>query len=920
MIVRREQRARALDAIRPDALFDPQWYLSAYPDVAAVTQNGWGHFVAHGEREGRAPGPSFDPEFYRRTHLPLEGEHPFTHYVTQGRLRGHAPRAVAVTAAQSAFAMRAALQGRVNPVLLVGNDARSAGGPLLLLEVARRLRARGRSPVFLLKQGGPLFDRFAALGPTMIADEGWDLAALGAALPVDLPILANTAWGALLVERLGVAERSTVLVHEMPDYLVAQDLLVPVSRARVVVASMPVIEAELARLLAPAPRLETIIPGVRAPTPSKRGERRVRRRLAAEFGPPSRVFLGAGYADERKGFDLFLDAAQKIAAGDRHATFVWLGELSGWARSLADEALSEGLRLALPGFRTDADDWYAATDVYLLTSRQDPGPTTVMNAASVGVPFVGLDADIGLRALADVIAATGEFVADTDALAARAQDVARASSVESRARRASFVRSYQSLDRYVDSLEDVVADGGSADTRIGFAGRLRVHVRLASLRVLHSNVLPRLVHRAGSAALQAIRLVRRRVPVVAAHAAALIKRTLVSVAVVQAPGLRGTLVQPPELVCGDANTIVRLVPGDRIWVENSRLLAVMPEQADLHIVRRAGEPPWPLVRELESSARRIARVTQYDADAPPRWARTGGRPPRPRRGSGVGGVPHPSVTLAPHGSIRLSRSIGVFVHAYYVELAVQIAERLAVIDHPFSLYVSTTDESRAEQIRSLLPAATVRVFPNQGRDIAPKVFGFAPEHAAHDVVLHLHTKRSPHRSDLSGWLSHILDCLLPSPEGVAAILALLTETDRVGMVSPALHPSLGETVQWGPNRAIAEVVTWGKGWPALPESDRLAFAAGSMFWARSSALIPVQQLEVPTSAFSDSPETDGTLAHAVERLIGVSCGVAGYDQVFVNPVAASAGETAASRPLTPAEVERVLRRSRGFRHDGRRNV
>lgn len=918
MGTRHSSRTRELDASRPDALFDPGWYLSTYPDVAALTGNGWAHFVSHGEREGRAPGPSFDPDFYRRTHLPLEGTHPFTHYVTQGRIRGYAPMAVEVTAPQSRLAMRAALHDRLNAVLLIGNDARSAGGPLLLLEIARRMRARGRSPLFLLKQGGPLFDRFAALGPTMIADEGWDLAALGAELPADLPVLANTAWGALLVEGLGVADRSAVLVHEMPDYLVAQDLLGPLSRARVVVASMPVMEAELARILEPTPRLHTIIPGVRTPIPSRGGERRVRRRLAAQFGHISHIFLGAGYADERKGFDLFLDAARKIAAEDAQATFVWLGELSGWARRLADRAVSQGLRLALPGFRTDADDWYAATDVYLLTSRQDPGPTTVMNAASVGVPFVGLDADIGLRALDDVVAATGEFVVDTAAVATRAQAVALTGSTQERARRASFVRSYQSLDRYVDSLEGIIAeDGSSTVVRVAWGERMRVRTRLALLRVRHSTLLPRIVQRAGGDLRRTALTVRKRLPVLAAHTAGLITRRLVSVAVVQEPGAKGTPVRPADAQDeDDVRTIARLAPGDRVWLDGPRLLSMMPQDADLHILRHASEAPWSLVRELESSARRIARVTQYDAATPPRWARIGGLPPHPRRGRGVGAVPHPSVTLAPRESIRLPRSIGVFVHVYYLELAAHIAERLAVIDHPVSLYVSTTDEDKAAQIRALLPEATVRIFPNRGRDIAPKIFGFAPEHAAHDVVLHLHTKRSPHRSDLSGWLAHILDCLLPSAEGVSAILALLSETDRIGMVSPALHPSLGGTAQWGPNRVIAEAVTWGKGWPALPENDRLAFAAGSMFWARASALRPVQQLEVPAEAFRESRETDGTLAHAVERLIGVSCGVAGFDQVFVAPPSDFSGDAMRAKPLTLREVERAVRRGRGFRHDG----
>lgn len=900
----------ALDATRPDALFDSAWYLAAYDDVAAVTRNAWGHFVDYGEREGRAPGPGFDPEFYRRTHLALEGTLPFTHFVAHGRTRGFAPRAVEVTAEQSRFAIGAALWGRLNPVLLVGNDARSAGAPLLLLEIAQRLRARGRSPVFLLKQAGPLYDRYAALGPVLIADEGWDLPALGAAVPSAVPVLANTAWGALLVDQLGLAARAVVLVQEMPDYLVAHDLLRPVSQARTVITSMPGIEAELARILLPAPRILTITPGLRATHTTRRGERGVRRRLTQDFGRPSRVFLGAGYADERKGFDLFLQAAASIAAREEQATFVWLGELSAWARSLADRALSEGMRLVLPGFREDADDWYAATDVYLLTSRQDPGPTTVMNAASVGVPFVGLDADIGLRALADVISAAGDFVADPAALADRALKVARTESRESRRRRASFVRGYQSLDRYVAALEDVVAEG----KRVSRGGRMRVQGRLALLRIAQSRAVPRLRERASSLARHAVLTLRTLAPAGAAHAAGLVKRGLVSVAVQQTTGPHRAM-EVSSASDDDISTIVALVPGDRIWLRDPQLISVMPEDVDLHILRHRQEPPWPLVRELESSSRRIARIAQYDAARPPTWARSAARPPAPRRRRGAGGVRHHSVTLAPREDIRVGRSIGVFLHVYYVDLVTQIAERLTIIEHPVSLYVSTTDEEKAAQIRRLLPDATVRVFPNLGRDIAPKVFGFAREHDAHDIVLHLHTKRSPHRSDLDGWLAHILSCLLPSPHGVSAILGLLSETERVGMVSPALHPALGPTVQWGANRAIAEVVTWGRGWPALPENDRLAFAAGSMFWARSEALAPLQKLAIPVDAFTETSATDGTLAHAVERLIGVSCGVAGLDHVFVNPAESAPAPARRAEPLTTDEVERLLRRRRrGFRH------
>lgn len=895
----------SLDPTRPDELFDRDWYLRTYPDIAAETEDGWTHFVQYGELEGRSPGPGFDAEYYRRTHLPLEGERPFTHYVAYGRDHGHAPRAMDVDTIQTWHGIRAALSGRLNPVLVVGNDARSAGAPLLLLEIAGRLRSRGWSPVFLLKQGGPLFSRFAALGPTLIADEGWNLPALGAALTEDIPILANTAWGALLVDRLGVASRSVVLIHEMSDYLVAQDLLEPVGHAHTVVASMPRVQNDLQRLLPPGPRLSTIVPGLRTPTATRAGTRRVRQEIANRFGTVGPVYIGAGYADQRKGFDLYLETARTIAGQDASAVFVWLGDLGSWARSLADEAETAGLRLLLPGFRADAGDWYAAAGVYLLTSRQDPGPTTVMDAAGVGTPFVGLNADIGLGDLTEVIEATGEFVADTDTLAARAAALAEAESSASRKRRATFVRKYRSLDTYVDDVERVLVEAAPLRRPLGLSARANVRLRLAFLQLVESRARRETMWATRAFVRRSVQNARNVAPRMAARITVTRSPRLIAIAVAQTDAVS---ILPDSGIADPARTS-ELVGGDRAWLSSPRLLTALSERADLHILRDPDTAPWPLVRELESAAGRIGRVSQHDLSDPPGWVGAGELPPRPRKPLGPSAVPHPSVALTGQPPVRLARPLGIFVHAYYVDVATQIAARLALIDHPYALYVSTVDEQRAEAIRQLLPEATVRVFPNQGRDIAPKVFGFAAEHAAHDVVLHLHTKRSPHRSDLDGWLAYLLDCLLPSEEGIHAILTLFERVERVGMVSPALYSGLGRTASWGPNRAIAEVVTWGKGWGALPEDHQLAFAAGSMFWARSSALRPIQSLAIPAAAFSDSSAPDGTLAHAVERLIGVSCAVAGLDQVFVRPGTASAADGG----LSPAQVARVLQRRRLIR-------
>ncbi|PPF43918.1 hypothetical protein C5B85_12295 [Pseudoclavibacter sp. AY1F1] len=874
-VVRREQPAR-LDASRVDPLFDAEWYGASYPDVAASTMQGWLHFAVHGDAEGRAPGPGFDPSFYRRTYMPLEGENPLAYYSIHGRDEGHAPRRRDLSAAESAAKMREVLGSVRNPVLLVGNDAQRAGAPLLLLGVASRLRLQGWSPIFLLQRAGPLLKRFTSTGPTLIADEGWNLASMGSELPRWTPVLGNTGWGAQLVAELGVSSRALLLIHEMPAYLIEHNLIDALESAHTVVASMPSMQAGLAPALANGTHLRTIVPGLHPPQGTRAGDRMVRAKLRKEFGESSFVFLSAGYADHRKGFDLFLNAAELIAQREPSAVFVWLGEMSAWASALAVAAQKTGLRLCLPGFQVSPADWYAAADVYLLASRQDPGPTTVMDAACVGVPFVGLEADIGLRDIHEVVERTGEFVPNEAALARRALEVAGRETAQSRRARGAFGRGYRSFEAYVDDVIEVLGEVRGETMRLSPAQKVLARAQLATVGALHNPRLRGLLLRGFALPGLVRRRARRVLRSAPAPTPAPRRQRLASVAVVQGEAAGGS-----EATGSDRDSARLIRPGDRGWFAGTSLLSHAGSDLDLRIVRQAGLSPWPLVRDVEDAGARIQRMTQYDATRPPRWVRERSRPPRPRRAVTTGLPPRDAVWFAPAEPVKLARPVGVFVHAYYLDIAVVLAQRLAMLEHPMSVYVSTDTDEKAAQLREIFPEAIVRVFANRGTDVYPKIYGFAAEHADHDVVLHLHTKRSAHSSHLANWLPFLLDCLLPSVGGVNAILGAFASTPSLGMVSPSHFPSLGAATNWGPNRAIAEVLTWGRGWPNLPENGRLIFPAGSMFWARSNALEPLQRLEIPLAAFDDVYRPDGTVAHAVERLLGVSCEAAGLQQLVV---------------------------------------
>jgi len=74
--------AIACDLIRKSDLFDSAWYLDKYPDVAEAGFDPVLHYVRHGAREGRRPGPWFDVGRYLDARENREVIHnPLLHYL-----------------------------------------------------------------------------------------------------------------------------------------------------------------------------------------------------------------------------------------------------------------------------------------------------------------------------------------------------------------------------------------------------------------------------------------------------------------------------------------------------------------------------------------------------------------------------------------------------------------------------------------------------------------------------------------------------------------------------------------------------------------------------------------------------------------------------------------------------------------------
>lgn len=214
--------------------------------------------------------------------------------------------------------------------------------------------------------------------------------------------------------------------------------------------------------------------------------------------------------------------------------------------------------------------------------------------------------------------------------------------------------------------------------------------------------------------------------------------------------------------------------------------------------------------------------------------------------------------------------VAVVVHIFYDELASDIARRLNNIPCAADVFISTTSEAKRESIAKQFSfykngAVEIRIFENRGRDIAPKLIGFADVYARYEFFLHLHSKKTLHAGDrFAHWRDYLYDSLLPSKEGVASILELLADP-KIGIVFSEHLPEMRPLLNWGWNFESASQLLASKK-ISLFQDMTLEFPSGSMFWGRCAALKPLLDLNLQFSDFEqEAGQYDGTLGHAIER-------------------------------------------------------
>ena len=232
--------------------------------------------------------------------------------------------------------------------------------------------------------------------------------------------------------------------------------------------------------------------------------------------------------------------------------------------------------------------------------------------------------------------------------------------------------------------------------------------------------------------------------------------------------------------------------------------------------------------------------------------------------------------------------VAVHCHIFYHDLIDEFRQHLSTVPFDIDVFVSVaTAEAREVCQRELKKVANIGklevvLVPNRGRDLAPMFAQFGNKLKTYDYIGHIQSKKSLYNGGSTlGWREYLLDALFGSTSNVKRIFKLFNENENLGIIYPQAFSQIPYAAfTWLANssegsRLCARMAI------AMPASY-FNFPAGSMFWARMDAMRPLFDLNLSWNDFPEEHgQTDGTTAHALERMLGIVPTATGYETLII---------------------------------------
>jgi glycosyltransferase involved in cell wall biosynthesis len=836
------------DTVRASTLFDTVFYTAQVPLGARLADPAL-HYVLHGEGAGLAPSRDFDPSTYAVLNADVAASrfNRLVHFELYGRREGRRLRHWLDEHAMPPIGDRIDRP----TVLLLLHDANYTGAPILGWNLAKAM-SEWYNVVVVLRRGGVLEHVLGEVAAIVIAAPPVEamsnpqqidcFAERLAAIYRPLYVIANSVeTGPIAIALRHQALPVIALVHEfwpgaksnvrLEFYASCAALIFP---ARIVEqsSSQAFRETRLQRrFILPQgpcmiPRLDRSIArkSFGAPFLTEGDPQRSLDDLLAreQRGVGPFTVIGLGAVEMRKGVDLFMAAATALRAKHPNLPFrfIWVGTWehalgSPYAALLAEQYNRSDLGDQLHFYPAidNLEPVYARADALFLSSRLDPMPNVTIDAACRGIPVVCFDQASG----------TAEVLASDPATKA-------------------LVVPHLDCGAAAEKIAELAHDAGLWDA-------CSKEIRCLALRSFDMKTYAREIDRIGQDSASKFEHMRQ-------------DQRLIEEAVAFDP----LIYFAPDEAPAAAPVAVYLDQTEHINFASPPAFGVIKRRP------RAGFHPFIYGNEAPDFPRDGSRdpLAHYVERGMPtgRWTHAILRPDLEEPTVGVTG----NVAVALHGHFHYPDQIGEFLLA------------LAANRNTVDLFLTTTSAPAADILRAATDTyragqVIVEVVPNIGRDIYAFLHVLRTRlYGRYDIIGHIHSKRSVHTQDIDPefgdqWRRFLWEHLL-GPRYCAGdtIIDALRRDNRLGLV----FPENGYLVGWEKNADSAAVLARRLDLPK-PLPGHIEFPAGTMFWARIAALDKLIHTDLREDDMPAEPvPIDGTVLHALERMLPLLCENAGY--------------------------------------------
>ena len=236
---------------------------------------------------------------------------------------------------------------------------------------------------------------------------------------------------------------------------------------------------------------------------------------------------------------------------------------------------------------------------------------------------------------------------------------------------------------------------------------------------------------------------------------------------------------------------------------------------------------------------------------------------------------------------NIDKKIAIHIHVFYIDMLDIVIGYLKNSPYKFDLLISVnSEENKNICIKKInnnslkkLNKLLIKVVPNIGRDIAPLLIDFKEEQKDYDLFCHLHTKKSLQTIRDTEWLDYLLRNLI-SKKAIKNIVHNFNSDNNIGIIFPPVYMGV---LHWVLKLADIDRINMEQLLKRMSvnftlQNNNFLYSPGTMFWYRPNSLKKLFDLNLSYNDFPKEPiPTTGTIAHALERLVGIVAQNNGYN-------------------------------------------